>query len=69
MAHIYKIHSYDLEGGDDDVSMYKKRVRLVSAAGFRNLSALSSDTPGQLNILRHNGHSLGMDGAQVCVFE
>ena len=29
------------------------------------LSTLSSDTPGQLNILRHDGHTLGMNGTQV----
>ena len=34
-----------------------------------NLSAFSSDTSSELNILRHNGDSLGVDGAQVGVLE
>jgi len=33
------------------------------------LSTLPSNTTSQLDVLWHNGHSLGVDGAQVCVFE
>ena len=33
------------------------------------LSALSADSPGQLDVLWHDGHTLGVDGAQVGVFE
>ena len=33
------------------------------------LSAFTADTSGQLNVFRHNGDPLGVDGAQVGVFE
>jgi hypothetical protein len=31
--------------------------------------AISSDPLGQLQVLAHDGHSLGVDGAEVGVFE
>ena len=34
-----------------------------------NLSALSADAAGQLDVLRHDGDTLGVDSAQVGVFE
>lgn len=34
-----------------------------------NLSALSSDTAGQLDVFGHDGHTLSVDSAQVGVFE
>ena len=34
-----------------------------------NLSTFSSDTSGQLDVLGHDGDTLGMDGAQVSVFK
>ena len=34
-----------------------------------NLRALSTDAASQLNVLGHDGHTLGMDGAQVGVLE
>lgn len=33
------------------------------------LSTFATDSARQLDVLRHNGHTLGVDGAQVCVFE
>jgi hypothetical protein len=33
------------------------------------LGTLSADTAGQLDVLGHDGHALGMDGAQVGVLE
>ena len=33
------------------------------------LSTLSTDAASQLDVLGHDGHTLGMDGAQVGVFE
>ena len=33
------------------------------------LGAFSTDTPGQLDILGHDGDTLGVDGAQVGVFK
>ena len=37
--------------------------------GSATLSTFSTDAAGQLDILGHDGHSLGVDGAQVGVFE
>ena len=37
--------------------------------GKDSLSSLSTDTAGQLDVLGHDGHTLGVDGAQVGVFE
>ena len=34
-----------------------------------NLGPLAPDPPGELNVLGHNGDSLGMDGAQIGVLE
>lgn len=34
-----------------------------------HLSTLASDTTGQLDVLRHDSHTLGMDSAQVRVLE
>ena len=33
------------------------------------LGTLATDPPGQLDILGHDGHTLGVDGAQVGVLE
>ncbi len=33
------------------------------------LGALATDPPGQLDVLRHDGDTLGVDSAQVCVLE
>ena len=33
------------------------------------LSTLSTDAAGELDVLGHDGHTLGMDGAQVGVLE
>ena len=34
-----------------------------------NLGTLSTDAAGELDVLGHDGHTLGMDGAQVGVLE
>ena len=34
-----------------------------------HLSSLSSDSPGQLDVLWHNGNTLGVNGAQVGVLK
>ena len=34
-----------------------------------SLSSFSADTSGKLNILGHDGHSLGVDGAQVSILK
>ena len=36
---------------------------------MRNLSSLSTDSSGQLDVLGHDGDTLGMDGAQVGVLK
>ena len=35
----------------------------------RHLSTLSTDAPGELDVLGHDGHPLGMDGAKVGVLK
>ena len=35
----------------------------------RSLRALTTDAAGELDVLRHDGHTLGVDGAQVGVLE
>jgi hypothetical protein len=47
---------------------FKKAVCLVDAITM-GLSTLSTDPPGQLDVLGHDGHPLGVDGAQVGVLE
>jgi hypothetical protein len=42
---------------------------LESVTVSRYLGSLSSDAAGKLDVLGHDGHSLGVDGAQVGVFE
>ena len=37
--------------------------------GTKDLSTLATDTAGQLDVLGHDGHTLGVDGAQVGVLE
>ena len=37
--------------------------------GGNNLGALATDTAGQLDVLGHDGDTLGVDGAQVGVLE
>jgi len=44
-------------------------VYFLRPSWFWCLSTLSSDPPGQLDILGHNGHTLGVDGAQVGVLK
>ena len=41
----------------------------MSERAAEDLGPLSSDPPGQLDILWHDGHTLGVDGAQVGVLE
>ena len=34
-----------------------------------NLSSFTTDSASKLDVFRHDGHSFGVDGTQVCVFE
>ncbi len=45
------------------------RTELVGLEGEMCLSPLSADSSGQLDVLGHDGHTLGMDGTQVGVLE
>ena len=36
---------------------------------LRELCAFTTDSACQLNILRHNGHTLGVNGTQVGIFK
>ncbi|KAF4523131.1 hypothetical protein B566_EDAN003146, partial [Ephemera danica] len=42
---------------------------LIEFSNSDDLSTLSTDTAGQLDVLRHDGDTLGVDGAQVGVLE
>jgi hypothetical protein len=44
-------------------------LRLNTCQKSNDLGTLSSDTAGKLNVLRHDGHTLGVDGGQVGVLE
>ena len=46
----------------------KRPRQLVFRDGFV-LGTLSADSAGQLHVLGHDGHTLGVDGAQVGVLE
>ena len=47
-----------------------KKHRFCKMPGVEgNLSALATDAAGQLDVLGHDGHALGVDGAQVGVLE
>ena len=42
---------------------------MLGAGSNENLSSLSTDSSGQLDVLWHDGDTLGMDGAQVGVLK
>ena len=42
---------------------------MLSHTNCSCLRALSTDTAGELNVLRHDGDTLGVDGTQVSVLE
>ena len=55
----------------DNVTLWKRYthtgwIQLCQAAQLR---ALTTDAAGQLNVLGHDGHTLGVDGAQVGILE
>ena len=41
----------------------------MSEQAAEDLGPLSPDPPGQLDVLWHDGHTLGVDGAEVGVLE
>ena len=51
------------------VGSLKSRLFSVRWAKSGNLSTFSTDSPGELDILGHDGDSLGVDGAQVGVLK
>ena len=44
-------------------------LRVTRMTQHARLSTLATDSSGQLDVFRHDGDSLGVDGAQVRVFE
>jgi hypothetical protein len=44
-------------------------LKTASKCTVSKLGSLSTDAAGELDIFRHDGHSLGVDGAQVGVFK
>ena len=47
----------------------KRAVGVMVRYVFYFLSTLSADTAGQLDVLRHDGNALGVDGAKVGILE
>ncbi|KAH0456126.1 hypothetical protein IEQ34_014033 [Dendrobium chrysotoxum] len=45
------------------------KLHLDSVNHQYDLSAFSSDTAGELDVLGHDGNPFGVDSAQICVFE
>ena len=46
-----------------------KKTDCCERLSWKKLSSLSSDSSGQLDVLGHDGDSLGVDGAQVGVLK
>ena len=53
----------------DICGLEKDRLFLFRYKGRGSLSPLATDSPGQLDVLGHDGDTLGMDGAQVGVLK
>ena len=49
--------------------MVRTTVNRDKATQEVTLSSLATDPPGQLDILGHDGHPLGMDGAEVGILK
>ena len=45
------------------------QLSYLTSPSERYLRSFTTDTAGQLDVLRHNGHSLRVDGAKICVLE
>lgn len=48
---------------------HSERGRIKGPSYNESLGSLAADASCQLNILRHDGNSLGMDSAQIGVLE
>ena len=59
------------------IDLHRSRTKTISHNFYRRfihedklpLNSLSSDAPGELDVLEHDGDPLGMDGAEVGVLE
>ena len=65
---IYSFSHKSFLFGKDVVVLKGPSFVCLVLKGF-NLSPLSADTASQLDVLGHDGHTLGVDGAQVGVLE
>src|SRR6202142_204727 len=65
LSHARRCHKFLL----DYVVALKRAVCLVVGAEVLRLSTLATDATGQLDVLWHDRHTLGVDGAQVGVLE
>ena len=48
--------------------MHRQAARMLATAELSS-SALTTNAARQLHVLGHDGHALGMDGAEVCVLK
>jgi hypothetical protein len=48
---------------------YRSLFFLANSSPNKHLGSLSTDTAGELDVLWHDGHTLGVDGSQVGVLE
>jgi len=49
-----------------DADRLRNKKKVAMALG---LCTFTADSSGQLNILWHDGHTLGVNRAQICIFE
>merc|ERR1711992_41669 len=57
---VQAVDSLDVKGAEKIWRFYEETL---------DLGSFATDSSGELNILWHDGHTLGVDGAQVGVFE
>ena len=61
-------HSVNTSKVECDVQLTECKL-MVDKVSIVNLSTLTTDTTSQLDVLWHDGDTLGMDSAQVGIFE
>jgi hypothetical protein len=59
----------DVTTAADAIEPAEAQMDADSCARLAALGPLASDAPGQLNVLGHDGDTLGVDGSQVSVLK